>query len=400
MLTHKAFRYRAYLTPAQVARADRWSDALRFLWNLALEQHHIGHARCLDERRYPTAFDQSYEVTQLRAELPWLADVPRNMCDKALADLDKAWQRCFLKINKAPRWKRKGVDAFNLHAFDPALWRLKGNLLRFTKLGELRVVVHRPLEGKPKSCTLVREGDQWFASIICEVTIPDPTPRAEPIVAIDRGIINFAATSDGELIPNPRFLKDALKKLRRLQRSVSRRKKGSKNQAKAQHQVMKQHRKVRRQRAHFHHEQSAQIVKSHGVIVLERLNVIKMLGGNCSSGISDAGWSSYEQMISYKAKWSGGSLRLVPAQYSSQECCLCGHIDAKSRRGEVFRCTKCGHVEHADINAAKVLLRRANRSVLPVEGSLLEGSQRNRKVKSKLCVRRRRWPSQDPQSKD
>jgi putative transposase len=95
-------------------------------------------------------------------------------------------------------------------------------------------------------------------------------------------------------------------------------------------------------------------------------------------------------MIRYKQEWSGGSVKLVRAAYSSQECTSCGHIDATSRRGEVFCCTKCGHTDHADINAAKVLLRRANRSALPVEGELPEGALRSRKVKVGLRVPRRR----------
>ena len=390
MLICKAFRYRVYPTREQIATADRWSDALRFLWNLANEQHLLGLARARSERRYVTAFDQSEDLTELRSELPWLAEVPRNVSMQLLVELDKAWQRCFKKLADEPRWKRKGVDVVNMCETHPKQWRLNGSTLHFPKLGKIRTVVHRPLEGVPKTCTLARDGDQWFASIICEVTIPDPTPRAEPIVAIDRGIINFAGTSDGDLIPGPRYLEASLKQLRRAQRTVARRKKGSKNRKKAERGVMRKHRKTRRQRHHFAHEKSARFTKSHGVVVLEDLNVAGMMRGDCARGIADAGWSLFERMIRYKQDWSGGSVKLVRAAYSSQECDSCGHVDAKSRRGEIFCCTKCGHRDHADINAAKVLLRRANRSVLPVEGELLEGTRRSRKAKVGLRVPRRR----------
>ena len=378
------------MTPEQTATADRWSDALRFLWNLANEQRLLGLARARSERHYVTAFDQAKDLTALRSELPWLAEVPRNVSMQLLHELDKAWQRCFKKLADAPRWKRKGVDIVNLCEPHPKVWKLDGGILHFPKLGKIRVVVHRPREGTPKSCTLVRDGDQWFASILCEIEIPDPVPRTGPMVAIDRGITNFAATSDGELIPGPQFLKASRKKLHRSQRKLSRRKKGSKNYNKAKKQVMRDHRKVRRQRAHFLHEQSAQFTKSHGVVVLEDLNVAGMMRGNCARGIADSGWSMFQQMIRYKQDWSGGSVKLVRSAYSSQECAECGHADATSRQSEVFCCTKCGHRDHADINAAKVLLRRANRSVLPVEGMLLEGAQRSRKVKIGLRVPRRR----------
>jgi len=394
----KAFRYRVYPTQEQIATADRWSDALRFLWNLANEQRHLGLAKSRSERRYPTAFDQINELTALRAELPWLAEVPRNVSAQVLVELDKAWQRCFQKLSDAPRWKRKGVDVVNLCEPHPKVWRLEGDRLHFPKLGTIRVVVHRSFEGTPKSCTLVRDGDQWFVSILCEITIPDPIQRTTPVVAIDRGITNFAGTSDGELISGPQYLKASLKRLRRAQRTSARRKKGSKNRKKADRRVMREHRKVRRQRNHFAHENSARYAKSHGVVVLEDLNIAGMMRGNCARGIADAGWSMFERMLRYKLGWSGGSVRLVTAAYSSQECFGCEHVDAASRRGEVYCCTKCGHTDHADINAAKVLLRRANRSVLPVEGELLEGAQRSRKAKVGLRVPRRSslqntWPS-------
>ena len=384
MLIHKTFRYRVYPTLEQIATADRWSDALRCLWNLANEQRLIGLARERSERRYVTVFDQSKDLTELRSELPWLAEVPRNVSMQLLHELDHAWQRCFQKLADAPRWKCKSVDVVNLCEPHPKQWRLVGSALHFPKLGKIRAVVHRSLEGKPKTCTLVRDGDQWFASILCEIERPDPAPRTGPTVAIDRGIINFAGTSDGELIPGPQYLKASLKQLARAQRKAARRKKGSENRKKADRKVMRKHRKVRRQRAHFLHKESARYAKSHGVVVLEDLNIAGMLRGNCARGIADAGWSMFERMLRYKQDWSGGSVKLERAAYSSQECDFCGHVDAASRRGEVFCCTKCGHRDHADINAAKVMLHRASRSVLPVEGVLLEGALRSRKAKVRL----------------
>lgn len=216
----------------------------------------------------------------------------------------------------------------NLCEPHPKAWKLDGNVLHFPKLGKIRLVVHRPLEGTPKSCTLVRDGDQWFVSIVCKIERADPVPRTDPVVAIDRGIVNFAATSDGKLTPGPQYLKASLKQLARAQRTAARRKKGSKNQKKAKRKVMRKHRKVRRQRSHFTHKESARYAKSHGVVVLEDLNVAGMMRGNCARGIADAGWSMFEQMLRYKLGWSGGSVKLVRAAYSSQECFACEYVDA------------------------------------------------------------------------
>jgi putative transposase len=351
----------------------------------------MGLARPRDERIFLRDFDQFYQLTELRSQAPWLADVPRNVCNQLLIELDRAWQRCFQRLARAPRWKRKGRDFLGLTEPHPKAWRLDGTRLRFPKLGNLRAIVHRPLEGTPKSCALQREGDQWFASILCESEVADPAARTEPRVAIDRGITQLLADSDGNLTPNPRHLEGTLKRLAQAQRVVSRRQKGSKRRQKAKVRVMRLHRKVRRQRDHVLHELSTAYAKSHGTVVVEKLNVKGMIQGRLSRSIADAGWSRFAQMLRYKLAWSGGSLVEVPAAYSSQTCSECGCIDAASRCAERFSCTACGHVDHADLNAAKVLYSRANRSALPVEASAL-ASLRSGKVGKKLRVPRRSAP--------
>lgn len=389
MRIDKSFRYRVYPTPAQVKRVEAWECSLRSLWNVAHKQRLLGMARSKDERRYYTAFDQISQLAELCAECPWLADVPRNVCAQLLVELDKAWQKCFLKIARAPRWKRKGKDFLGLCEPHLKRWRLDGAVIRFPKLGNLRAVIHRPLEGTPKTCTLKRDGDQWFACISCVLDVPEPAPRTEPVVAIDRGIVIFGARSDGgDPIENPEYLLASMKRLAHAQRTVSRRKKGSQNQKKAKLRVARIHRLVRRQREHFLHVQSARLAKSHGVVVLEKLNVKGMIRGRCARSIADAGWSAFSAMLEYKQAWSGGSVEFVPAAYSSQTCSECGCVDRKSRRSQSeFVCTACGHAENADANAAKVLLkRRANHSALPVEGSSLEDARRSRK---RLRVARR-----------
>jgi len=379
---YKGFRFRVYPTRLQEMRLIAWENALRFLWNLALDQRHIGLSRPRDERRFPTAFDQINELTELRSELSWLSDVPHCASTQLLIELDKAWQRCFNKLASEPQWKRKGIDLPSVCASGPKRWRFDGENIRFPKLGNLRAVIHRPLEGKPKTCTLKRDGDQWFASIVCEIDFPEPITRTEPVVAIDRGVTNIIGDSDGRLIQSPRFYEAAQRRLARAQRSVSRKKKGSKNRDKAKVRVMRLHRKVRRQREHFLHGLSHDYAKNHGVVVIEKLRITSMVKMNrgLARGILDAGWSRFAAMLRYKLAWSGGSLVEVPAAYSSQTCSACGHVDAESRCSQnVFRCTACGYIDHADLNAAKVLKSRANRSGLLGEGTVPEAALRTKK---------------------
>lgn len=394
MFFRKSFRFRVYPTKEQILRLLAWEHALRFLWNIALEQRLIGLNRARCDRQYVTSFDQINELTELRAELPWLADVPRNVCAQLLVELDNAWQRCFALLSLRPKWKRKGRDKSCLCEPHPKVWKLKSNtILSFPKLGNMRIVAHRELEGKPKTCTITRQADQWFASISCEIEKQTPQTRTTPVVAIDRGCVNLVADSDGKIITNPHFLRVMGLRIARTQRIVARRKKGSHNQEKARLRVAKLHRKVSRQRAHILHQISHDYSKSHGMVVIEKLNVRAMSseGGAHKKGLNrsilDSGWCQLVSMLRYKLSWLGGFLVEVPAAYSSQTCSVCEVVDARSRLSQAdFSCVSCGHREHADVNAAKVLKSRANRSVLPVEGQLPEGSRRSRK---RLNVARR-----------
>ena len=385
----KAFRFRVYPTPEQVERLHAWQSALRFLWNLGLEQRRIGLARCGEDKRYPTAFDQINELTALRAELPWLADVPRNVCAQLLVELDKAWSRCFAKLARAPRWKRKGLDALGFCEPHPKVWRLDGEMIRFPKLGNLRAVVHREPIGKPKTCTLREEAGQWFTSLIYETEVAEPIARTSPVVALDRGVVNLVADSDGNITENPKHLDATAKRLARAQQNVSRKKKGSKNRKKAKHRVAVLHRKVRRQRDHVLHNISARLSKSHAIVVVEKLQIGNMVKANrgLARSILGAGWGRLVEQLRYKTAALGGAVVEVPAAYSSQTCHGCGHVDAESRKAQaVFECVGCGLCEHADLNAAKVLLqrfeRRANRSVLPGEASGLPGLRPRKRLRT------------------
>jgi len=385
----KAFRFRVYPDARQVERLHAWQSALRFLWNLALEQRRIGLARCGDDKRYPTAFDQINELTALRAELPWLADVPRNVCAQLLVELDMAWQRCFAKLARAPRWKSKGLGGLGICEPHPKAWRLDGSQIRFPKLGNLRAVVHREPAGKPKTCTLREEAGQWFASLIYETEVTEPAPRTSPVVALDRGVVNVIADSDGNIVKNPRHLDAAAKRLARAQRNVSRKKKGSENREKAKRRVAVLHRKVRRQRDHVLHNISARLSKSHAIIVVEKLQIGNMVKANrgLARSILGAGWGRLVEQLKYKTAALGGAVVEVPAAYSSQTCNACGHVDAESRKAQaVFECVGCGLCEHADLNAAKVLLQRfehrVNRSVLPGEASGLPGLRPRKRLRT------------------
>ena len=143
------------------------------------------------------------------------------------------------------------------------------------------------------------------------------------------------------------------------------------------------------------HSLSSTYAKSHGTVIVERLQIGNMV--QVSSGLArrilDAGWGRLVEMLRYKLAWQGGQLIEVPAAFSSQTCSACGHVDASSRSAERFCCSSCAYSDHADLNAAKVLKSRANRSALPLEGSLPESARRKGKV---VVLRVPRRPPQSP----
>jgi len=400
MLIHKAFRYRIYPSDEQIDRLNRWSDALRFLWNLALEQRLMGMHRT--DKRYPTAFDQINELTPLRAELPWLADVPRDVSNRLLIELDLAWQRCFKKICRAPQWKKKGDRPLNI--CNPHVpkwrWKLENGDLRFQKIGHMKAVVHRPLEGSPRSCVLTREADQWVACITCAVEIGDPSPPSGPPIGIDVGITNLLADSEGRRVPNPKHLQASQRRLARAQRAASRKQKGSNNRKKSNTRVARIYRKVRRQRDHVLHVESLRYAKNHSVVVIERLQIGSMsrrtngsveqpsANAKAKTGLNRsilaAGWGRFGQMLGYKTIWHGSQLQRKTPKYSSMECAKCHCIDVLNRAGERFLCVGCGNADHADNNAAKVIVSRRTDG-----GAVCGGSGTGRPVKQKLRVVRR-----------
>jgi putative transposase len=381
VIINKTFKYRIYPNKATVSRLILWISALKWLWNLANEQYILGISRPKGERIYPTVFSQGKELTLLRKEADWINDVPRHACVAILDRLQNAWSMCFKKTFNRPRWKKK-KDFVSIAEFEGIKFQIDKGKLKFPKLSPIPIVMSRPLEGKPKSCTIKRDGDQWFAFVMCEVDIGTPEPRTEAPVGIDRGVRNLIADSNGKLITNPKFLGKSIKQLIRTQRKADRKKRGSSNQKKAYNKVSRLYRKIKRQREHFLQVESTHYVKSHGIVVVENLQIVNMVRGNFSRLISDSGWGKFSEYLGYKLSWSGGTLGLVNPAYTSQTCFACNHVDRASRVGDRFKCTKCGHTDHADLNAAKIVLARWSPACQPVEGSKQRLPRRSRKFKS------------------
>jgi putative transposase len=266
------------------------------------------------------------------------------------------------------------------------------NRVCLSKIGAIRVMLHRPIEGTPKTCTIKYEAGQWYAVFSCEVKHLEPLPIVESEVGIDLGITHFAALSDGTFIKSPRYYRKAQKKLEKLQQTLSRKKRGSHRREKARKAVAKAHRKIRNQRRDFHHKQAKQLVKQHQTIVFEELQITNISkrakpkqdengtylpnGAAAKSGLNksilDAGWGQFQQIVSHKAACAGRDVLLVDPKYTSQVCSACGTVRKKDLDERWHSC-ECGCELDRDTNAAINILRlgRSQRGATRVEAPCL-----------------------------
>lgn len=399
MIIRRGYRFKLYPEQSHITRLLAWENALRWLWNHAHAEREVKL-----EHGYivPTAFAQSYELKMLRANLPWLEDVPRDTLMQSLNELDKAWQRGFKKITKMPRYKsaKRGDHVAIISSFS----RIEGDgrhaKLVFPKLGTIRVVVHASV-GTVKQVAITRRAGEWFASVSCEKEIKDPPPHARPSIGLDRGVINLVADSNGLKIEGPRPLKNTLDKLARAQRNAAGKVRGSANHKRALLRVAKIHASIAANRERVLHDVSGKYAREAGTVVVEKLDVKSMTASasgtaedpgtnvrqkaGLNRSILDMGWGRLVEMLRYKCEALGGSVVEVPAAYSSQTCAACGHVAADNRVSQSeFVCTKCCHSNHADVNAAKVILSRWT-----VGGAGCGGSQVTGPVKQQLRVARR-----------
>jgi putative transposase len=234
----------------------------------------------------------------------------------------------------------------------------------------------RGLPGDAKSITVRREGSRWRVTVFCANVAANPVPATGRDVGIDVGVNELVATSAGDLYPNPRHLRDSLEQLAIKQRMVAGRRRGSMRRRQAAAQVARLHRKIARQRRDHHHLVSRRLDR-YEVIVYEDLRISNMVrrpaprrneqGGFDPNGavakaglnreILAAGWGQMLRYIVYNAEDAGREVIAVNPRHTSQTCHTCGHVDGEDRHGSVFRCSRCGRVAHADVNAAANILR-------------------------------------------
>jgi putative transposase len=279
--------------------------------------------------------------------------------------LDRAFQNFFRRVKAGgkpghPRFRsRDRYDSFTFPQAPSGAKLLPSGRLRLFGVGELKVKLHRPLEGTVKTVTLKRAGGKWSAIFCCDLGDAKAEPNGLPAVGIDVGLLHFLTTSDGETVANPRFLRKQLPALRRLERVKARKRRGGSNRKKAAAAVGRLHAKVANCRKDFHFKIAHNLTSRFGAIAAEGLSVQGMVKNRrLARSISDAGWAGFLGKLAGKAESAGSRVVVVSAAYTSQDCSACGRREAKALSARVHRCG-CGLVLDRDWNAAKNVLARA-----------------------------------------
>ncbi len=375
----KTYKYRLYPNKETTSKLYWTLNRCRELYNAALSERR-------DAYRYAglslTYYDQQNDLPEIRHEIrEEYAEIASHVLQDVLRRLDKAMQAFFRRVRNGekPGYPRfQGRDRYDSFTYpDRAGWKVEGDRLHLSKIGTIKVVLHRPLEGTIKTVMIKKEVDQWYVCFSCEVKEPEKLALSSEEVGIDLGVSHLATLSNGIMIEHPRYYRRAKKHLDQAHQAVSRGKKGSHRRAKAKQQLGKAHRKVRNQRRDFLHKASRTLVNQYQVMVFEDLKIGNLIkkpkpkkdengkfipnGAAAKSGlhksILDAGWGMFTSLCSTKAEEAGRCMIKVSPKYTSQICSACGTVRKKDLFERWHSC-ECGAELDRDVNAAINILAR------------------------------------------
>ncbi len=363
MIVHKGLKYRIYPNATQQQKLDVQFGHARYIYNWGLAQSQDG---------YPGYTRLTKQLTILKAseDTAWLKAGHSQVLQQALKNLDRAFQHFFDRRAGYPQFKSKRARQSIRYPQPKPNWIAPdGRQIYLPKVGHVRVVMHRPLAGEMKNVTVSRtKSGKYFVSIQVEVEIGRPVFEGGA-VGIDLGLRDFVTLSSGEKLAPPQYYRKAQQKRGRLARQVSRKKPGCRNWEKARLRLAGLDKRIANQRSDYHHRLSRRLVAENRLIALEDLNVRGMMANHhLAKSISDAGWSTFKDMLAYRGSWYGCQVEKVDRWFpSSKICAACGSVrETLPLRVRTWVCSDCGVVHDRDVNAARNLLRQ---STVGVTGS-------------------------------
>ena len=359
MKQKKAYKYRFSPSDEQQRILAQTFGCCRYVYNWALRQRTDAYYQH-GERLYYEGTAQRLVTLKKQEETIWLNEVSSVPLQQALRHLDKAFRNFFEGRADYPTFKKKRHQQAATYASNAFTWN--GHALTLAKMEDpLDIVWHRPLPDgcKPSSVTVTKdEAERYFVSILVEEDIK-PLEVTPKMVGLDLGLKSMVITSDGHTHGNPKFFAKDEKKLAKAQCRLAKKKKGSKNRAKARLKVARIHKKIVDRRRDSQHKLSTHIIRENQIVCVESLQVKNMVKNHClAKAISDVGWSEFVRQLEYKAVWYGRTLVKIDKWYpSSKRCFDCGHLlDSLTLDVRSWACPACGVVHDRDINAAKNIL--------------------------------------------
>ena len=379
-MSKQAYKFRLYPTRKQQERLQWTLDRARELYNAALQERRDAYRMAGKSITYYDQANQLPEIKDIREEYQAIhSQVLQEVLRRVKKAFDNFFRRC--KHGETPGFPRfQGRNRYDSFTYPQGGYALTAdNRVCLSKIGSIKVKLHREVKGAIKTCTIKREGDVWYAIFAGEVE-QEKLPESPDAVGIDLGLLHFATLSDGSTIENPRHYRQAEKKLAHLQQALSRKKRGSHRRRQAVKQVAKAHQKVANQRRDFLHKSSRQLVNRYGLIVFEALQPTNMskrpkpkqdengtylpngaaAKGGLNKSIHDAGWGQFQQFCVYKAERAGRAVLFVDPKYTSQICSGCGAIKKKTLDERWHSCA-CGTELDRDHNSAITILALGRR---------------------------------------
>ena len=371
-----AYQYRLRLTKQQQATVDKWIELCRSQYNYRLaerfnwwEQNRCDVNTCplvchlpeLKDR--PDFYSQKRDLVNTKKLFPQYKEIPSHSLQDVIARVEKSFERWLKgdgngKRSGKPRFK--GVGRYRSITFpDPVKSQhIKARFIQLPKIGELKMILHRPLPDgfKVKTSTIVKKVDGYYITLsLQDDSVPDVTPETptwENTIGIDMGLKSFLVTDSGEEVEIPQPYRKAEKRLKKLQRSLSRKKKGSNRRKQGIKRVAKAHLKVANQRKDFHYKTVKKLLSQGKNVAHEKLNIRGIARTRLAKSTHDAGWGQFLQILSIKAERAGLLAIAVNPNGTSQNCSGCGVKVTKTLSDRIHSCSECGLTIDRDHNAA------------------------------------------------
>ena len=301
-------------------------------------------------------------IPEWKKDKPELKNVHSQVLQEIVKRVDLAFQAFFrrVKAGEKPGYPRfKGYGRYNSITYTQSGFELTDNILWLSKFGELKIKLHRPVDGEIQRLNVRKiPTGKWFVSFLVNTESETIFPKTGVSVGVDVGISSFLTLSDGQHIPNPRFFITEEKYLAKAQRKLSKTEKGTTERNKALKIVQHIHERISNKREDFIHKISLNLVKDYDVISFEDLNVKGMIKNhNLAKHIADVSWNKLITITTYKAEWAGKCVELVNPKNTSQMCSGCGEIVTKDLSERTHNCPYCGLILDRDHNAAINILR-------------------------------------------